>query len=91
MRNLLFALILANLAFAAWHSWFAPREPVIAARGSGKASIVLIDELPPGERRTTGGATARWSSSSAPSARRTGAASGAEGWRKCIRTSETGH
>ena len=33
MRNIFFALVLANLAFAAWHSWFAA-EPIRSSVGA---------------------------------------------------------
>jgi hypothetical protein len=48
MRNLLLTLILANLAFAAWHNWFAPTEPLITVRNDDKPRIVLSDEAPGG-------------------------------------------
>lgn len=46
MRNLFLALVLANLAFAAWHAWFA--SPPRAARPLDPAlpSITLVSELP---------------------------------------------
>ena len=31
MRNLLLVLVLANLAFAGWHTWVAPLAPVLHA------------------------------------------------------------
>lgn len=55
MRNLLLALILANLAFAAWHNWFAPTEPLITVRNGDKPNIVLSDEVPGGSVARTGG------------------------------------
>jgi hypothetical protein len=46
MRNLFLALVLANLAFAAWHAWFA--SPPRAARPFDPPlpSITLVSELP---------------------------------------------
>jgi cell division septation protein DedD len=46
MRNVFLALVLANLAFAAWHTWFAasprPARPVI----TDVPGITLVSELP---------------------------------------------
>jgi cell division septation protein DedD len=47
MRNLFLVLVLANLGFAAWHTWLAhDAVPVHAAR-SDLPSITLLSELPP--------------------------------------------
>jgi cell division septation protein DedD len=47
MRNLLLALVLANLAFAAWHTWYAPLNPVLHAADSSLPGITLVSEVPP--------------------------------------------
>jgi cell division septation protein DedD len=45
MRNIFLALVLANLAFAAWHTWFASAPPPV--RGDdGLPKITLVKELP---------------------------------------------
>lgn len=46
MRNIVFALVLANLGFAAWSAWFA--APSIAARPAdeGLPALTLVDEVP---------------------------------------------
>ena len=51
MRNLFLALVLANLAFAAWHTWFAPTR---ASRPVDPAlpSITLVSEVPDDLRST---------------------------------------
>ena len=46
MRNLFLALVLANLAFAAWHTWYAPLTPVLHAADSTLPSITLVSEVP---------------------------------------------
>jgi len=47
MRNLFFLLVLANLGFAAWHSWYAqpPRPPQTA--DSDVPGLTLVSEVPP--------------------------------------------
>ena len=46
MRNVFFLLVLANLGFAAWHSWFSPvRVPHPA--DSDLPKLTLVSELPP--------------------------------------------
>ena len=47
MRNLFFLLVLANLGFAAWHSWYAqpPRPPQTA--DSDGPGLTLVSEVPP--------------------------------------------
>ncbi len=53
MRNTVLALILANLAFAAWAAWFAAPRATVAARGpSAPGSITLISELEAGAVET---------------------------------------
>jgi cell division septation protein DedD len=47
MRNLFLALVLANLAFAAWHTWNAPLTPVLHAPDSTLPGITLVSEVPP--------------------------------------------
>jgi cell division septation protein DedD len=46
MRNLFLALVLANLAFAAWHTWYAPLTPVLHAADSTLPNITLVSEVP---------------------------------------------
>jgi cell division septation protein DedD len=46
MRNLFLALVLANLAFAAWHSWFSEPPRPVHARDTDLPSITLVSELP---------------------------------------------
>ena len=46
MRNLFLVLVLANLAFAAWHVWYAPLTPVLHAADSTLPSITLVSEVP---------------------------------------------
>lgn len=77
MRNLFLALVLANLGFAAWHSWFAApagRSPV-SKRGDAPG-ITLVSELgkdtdqavsvASSNETAAGGATASSNSASAP-------------------------
>jgi len=45
VRNLFLALVLANLAFAAYHGWFAPAPGVGRAGGASMPSLVLASEL----------------------------------------------
>jgi hypothetical protein len=46
MRNVFFVLVLANLGFAAWHSWYAPsRLPHTADADLPK--LTLVREVPP--------------------------------------------
>ncbi len=47
MRNLFLALVLANLAFAAWHTWYAPLTPVLHAADSTLPALTLVSEVPP--------------------------------------------
>ncbi|HEY8519569.1 MAG TPA: SPOR domain-containing protein [Gammaproteobacteria bacterium] len=47
MRNLFLALVLANLAFAAWHLWFSEPEPLPPAARTGGPSITLMSEAAP--------------------------------------------
>ena len=53
MRNLVLALVLANLAFAAWHSWDAPLQPVLHAPDSALPKLTLVTEVP-ADLRTVG-------------------------------------
>jgi cell division septation protein DedD len=46
MRNLFLALVLANLAFAAWHAWYAPLTPVLHAADSTLPKLTLVSEVP---------------------------------------------
>ncbi len=45
MRNLFLMLVLANLAFAAWHFWFAETNVPVSRAVSDAPTITLIDEL----------------------------------------------
>jgi cell division septation protein DedD len=45
MRNLFFLLVLANLGFAAWHSWYAPSR-VPHAADTDLPKLTLVRELP---------------------------------------------
>lgn len=46
MRNLFLALVLANLAFAAWHAWFAAPPRAARPLDPPLPSITLVSELP---------------------------------------------
>jgi cell division septation protein DedD len=48
MRNIVLALVLANLAFAAWHTWFAEPPRTIPPAPADVPSIALVSELPEG-------------------------------------------
>ena len=52
MRNLFLALVLANLAFAAWHTWFAQAPRVPRAVDPDLPSITLVSEVPVDLRST---------------------------------------
>jgi hypothetical protein len=45
MRNLLLALILANLAFAAWHRWYSPQVPARPSAEREFGEIMLASEF----------------------------------------------
>jgi hypothetical protein len=47
MRNLFFLLVLANLGFAAWHSWYAQPPRVAHTADSDLPSLTLVSEVPP--------------------------------------------
>lgn len=47
MRNLVLALVLANLAFAAWHLWFSQPPRAVHVADPGVPGITLVSELPP--------------------------------------------
>ncbi len=53
MRNLFLVLVLANLAFAAWHMWYAPLTPVLHAADSTLAEHHARE-------RGAGGSAQRW-------------------------------
>jgi cell division septation protein DedD len=53
MRNLFLALVLANLAFAAWHAWFATPLRLPRAADPEVPSLTLVSELPD-DLRTSG-------------------------------------
>lgn len=46
MRNIFLALVLANLAFAAWHAWFAEDERSTRPAPRDMPGITLVSELP---------------------------------------------
>jgi hypothetical protein len=46
MRNLFLGLLLANLAFAAWSAWLAPRTQVGRPTDEGLRPLTLVSELP---------------------------------------------
>ena len=58
MRNLFLALLLANLAFAAWHAWFATPPGAVRVADPDLPSLTLVSELPEG-LRTAGTEPAR--------------------------------
>jgi hypothetical protein len=45
MRNLFFALVLANLAFAAWSAWYAAAPPATAVSAQSAVPIRLVSEV----------------------------------------------
>lgn len=45
MRNLFFALVLANLAFGAWSAWHSTAPSATVAAGGGNGSIRLVSEV----------------------------------------------
>ena len=47
MRNLFLALVLANLAFAAWSAWFAPAQRAGRRADDGLPALTLVSEVPP--------------------------------------------
>ena len=47
MRNLFLALVLANLAFAAWHLWFSQPPRAVHVADPDVPGITLVSELPP--------------------------------------------
>lgn len=59
MRNFFLVLVLANLGFAAWHSWFAKASWPSRHWNAGAAGITLINEIEPAESvaGSPGGAT----------------------------------
>jgi cell division septation protein DedD len=46
MRSLFLALVLANLAFAAWSAWFAPAQRVGGSADDGLPPLTLVSEVP---------------------------------------------
>lgn len=46
MRNVFLVLVLANLAFAAWHAWFADPPRAVHASDSDLPGLTLVSELP---------------------------------------------
>ena len=46
MRNLFLALVLVNLAFAAWSAWFAPSEHAGRPANEGLPALTLVSEVP---------------------------------------------
>jgi cell division septation protein DedD len=53
MRNLVLALVLANLGFAAWSAWFAPAQRVGREADEDLPALTLVSEVP-GDLRSTG-------------------------------------
>ena len=49
MRNIFLALLLANLAFAAWHVWFSDSPRPVRPDDSDLPPITLVKELPTGD------------------------------------------
>ena len=49
MRNLFLVLVLANLAFAAWHSWFSPAAVTPRDSDGDVPTIMLASEFPVAE------------------------------------------
>jgi cell division septation protein DedD len=47
MRNLFLALLLANLAFAAWSAWFSGDEQAGRSADEGLPELTLVSEVPP--------------------------------------------
>ena len=54
MRNLFFALVLANLGLAAWSAWFSSADRAGRPADEGLPTLTLVSEVPPDLR--TGGA-----------------------------------
>jgi aspartate/methionine/tyrosine aminotransferase len=52
MRNLFLALVLANLAFAAWSAWFSPDQRVGRSANEGLPALTLVSEVPEDLRST---------------------------------------
>lgn len=50
MRNVFLALVLANLAFAAWDGWFARPAAGSRAADRGAPGLTLVSELPPASK-----------------------------------------
>jgi cell division septation protein DedD len=46
MRNLFLAFVLANLAFAAWHAWFAEPPRALRPADPDMPSLTLLSEVP---------------------------------------------
>jgi cell division septation protein DedD len=53
MRNIFLALVLANLAFAAWSAWFAPANRLGRPSDEGLQPLTLVSEVP-GDLRSSG-------------------------------------
>lgn len=53
MRNVFLALVLANLGFAAWSSWYAPEPQLARQTDDPLPGITLVSEVPP-DLRTSG-------------------------------------
>jgi cell division septation protein DedD len=46
MRNIFLALVLANLAYAAWHAWYASPPRTVRPAPANVPGITLVSELP---------------------------------------------
>jgi cell division septation protein DedD len=53
MRNVFLALVLVNLAFAAWSAWYAPSSPAGRSADEGLRRLTLVSEVP-ADLRSTG-------------------------------------
>jgi cell division septation protein DedD len=72
MRNIFLALVLANLAFAAWHTWFADSPRPVRTDDADLPTITLVKELPAdiaGSGRTAGAAAPAVAAPNAPAPR----------------------
>jgi hypothetical protein len=53
MRNVVLALVLLNLAFAAWSAWYAPLSRTGRSADEGLPALTLVSEVP-GDLRSSG-------------------------------------
>lgn len=64
MRNLFLALLLANLAFAAWSAWFSGGQQAGRSVDDGLPALTLVSEVPPDLRSS--GAVAEGNEAAVP-------------------------